>query len=176
MDNQAPSFFDVYVSLVRSPEEEINVREFANLIQVSYEDLVEDLLFDKEYDGICDCEFEDPEDPTLDEIDECPCIPVLTRKESVKVNRIENDTVFMSSRELASALMEMENTAGEEIRVGAMDLVTVVIEDKLGVSPENQMEMLETAIAHCTEDDQTPLESLLDNTLEQLRGQLDQKP
>lgn len=172
---QNPTFFDVYVTLVRSPrDEEIPLKDFARLVALDFAWVVEELLFDKSYDGICTCEFEDPDDPTLDEIEACPCVPVLERNEAPA--RIEGEDVFMTAGDLASALIEMDNSIGDEIRQGAIDLVVGVIEEATGASEEEQWDMLDTALAHCTEDDDMPLTSLLDNTLEQVRNHFDQNP
>lgn len=175
---ESPDFFDVYVSLVRSPaDEEIPLRDFARLVHVDYEEFLEDLLFNKEYDGICNCEFENPEDPTLDEIDECECIPILTRKEGVEI-RVEGPNAFMTCKNLSSALLEMENWIGEEIRQNAYNMVFGAIEEATGVNREDQMDQLDTAIAHCTEEDESALEHLLENTLERVREHFrgDQNP
>ena len=75
----------------------------------------------------------------------------------------------MKSSTLSRVLLEMPNCAGEELRDGAMQLVQFAVEEATGESVEKQNEHLAVALAHCTVDDCTPLERLLDETLLQVR-------
>lgn len=171
--------FDLYVALVRVGEDDetpVPVTMVADRLGVPHKDFIEDLLFEKDYTGVCVCDFEDPENPTLDEIDACPCVPELVPKQDFPYE-IRDEAIYMTACDLSSALLAMENDIGEDLRLEVSELMVNVIQEATGLDEEQQLDTLDTALAHCTEDDETPLTTLLDGTLERIRQHFsDQNP
>lgn len=83
--------------------------------------------------------------------------------------RIDGTEVYVQAGDLSHALMEMPNAAGEVLRSEAMELIHHTVEQATGASTSEQEETLATALAHCTEEDSSAIEMLLDQTLERVR-------
>lgn len=168
---------DFYTNLVRLGDDpsEIRLRTVSDYFRIDYKDFIQDLCFEKDYTGICVCEFQDPDEPTLDEIDACPCVPSFVKKDGVEA-RIEGEEAYMTANQLSNAMIGLGSDLGDELRGLISDLVVSVIQDATGADVDEQMDLLDTALAHCTDDDETPLTTLLDGTLEQVRHHFDQKP
>ena len=158
---------DVYVDLVMKHDDEVKLRGVANELGVSYEDFLVAVMFEPDFSR-CTCEFADSDDPTTEELEACECEPLFHPRSDLR-ERVDGEDVFMKSSTLSRVLLEMPNCAGEELRDGAMQLVQFAVEEATGESVEKQNEHLAVALAHCTVDDCTPLERLLDETLLQVR-------
>jgi hypothetical protein len=169
-DEEERRLYGVYCSLVAAPRDQSTaLRGIADRMVIPYQDLIKDLLFNRETN--CECEFADPEGPTLDEIDACACDEVLVARQDLTSVHINADEVYFNCpRELASSLLEMPNEQGAKLRDAVIGSVCEIIQEATGATEEEQIEQLLAALDNCTENDASPLSELLARTMQQLRS------